>query len=146
MIAVQYLLQVDGTSESEMSKKKFNSTCLVALASLVSIGLLLIFFRGKTASLSEAELLVFYGQVEPGILSVDVERAFLTNNFTRLKLKTVMEDRMLVQTPVEWGAVNWVLLIESKNGRVQAVRVRLQDSFTMRPENAPHDKVLPLEP
>lgn len=110
-------------------------------ATAAVLGGLMLMRVGFEARRSKAELLAFYEQIQPGFRAVDLELVFQTNNFAQLKLWRTGPDKLIVQTPIEWGAVNWVLIIESNGAEVSAVRIRSQDSHSIRPNGAPPDKV-----
>lgn len=81
-----------------------------------------------------------FSHVPLGASRDEVDRIFSTNAFHRLRLVEVSEDLLLARTPLEWGAGNWVLRVELHDGKVAAVKVRIQDDSAIRPDDAPPDK------
>jgi len=62
--------------------------------------------------------------------------------FDRLTLRDFGET-WSVETPLIFGAKNWVLLFEARESRITAIRVRTPDSYVIRPPDAPVDVVRP---
>lgn len=75
----------------------------------------------------------------------DVRALAQEPRFQGLTLHESSSTEWGVETPIEFGAKNWVLYIEFKDSRVAALRVRTADSKNEHPKSAPPDKVfLPL--
>ncbi|MCI0526790.1 MAG: hypothetical protein L0Y56_04960, partial [Nitrospira sp.] len=57
-----------------------------------------------------------------------------------LTLHRLDVDKWLVQTPIEFGAKNWVVWIGFSNSVVRSIKIRLNDSENLRPLEAPLDR------
>ncbi len=52
-------------------------------------------------------------------------------------------ENMVVRTPMEFGAHNWILLLDFSGEKVAAVAVRTDDTHVRPPDGAPPDKTAP---
>src|SRR5688572_25075449 len=86
------------------------------------------------------EVRTLYESLAPGMTKPQVRAAIDPRRFPHLRFHTDDEHRWLASAPLEFGAQNWVLLIEFENERVSALRVRTEDSFKDHPDEAPPDK------
>jgi hypothetical protein len=59
-------------------------------------------------------------------------------NFEHLSINT-SENVVFIETPLEFGAQNWVLMIEFKDRKIVALRFRTVDNLSIRPKGAPSD-------
>jgi uncharacterized protein (TIGR02145 family) len=89
----------------------------------------------------QGEIRSLYERVEPGMTADQVRQAFGAPHYPDLRFHQDDDQRWFAAAPFEFGAQNWVLLIEFKGGHVSAVRVRTEDSDRYRPAEAPADKV-----
>ena len=71
--------------------------------------------------------------------SDDVRRLLRQPRFQGLNLRDESPSLWTVETPLEFGARNWVLFIELHDSKVVALRVRTIDSMNERPHDAPPD-------
>lgn len=73
----------------------------------------------------------------------EVRRLLSESRFQGLTLRQDSSKDWEVETPIEFGATNWVLYMEISDSRVVALRVRTADSAKDHPVGAPPDKNLP---
>jgi hypothetical protein len=59
---------------------------------------------------------------------------------TKLKFIKISPQEILIQSPYKFGAKNWNLWIETKDGLIKKAKVREADSRTIHPPRAPYDK------
>ena len=94
-------------------------------------------------------LIRFHGAVNVGDDRDAVLQKYWSNQTGHLQLYVGSPERWVVRMPFEFGATDWLLLLEFRNGRVSAVRVRTSDSprpSGFRPEEAPPDKEGTFDP
>ncbi len=60
-------------------------------------------------------------------------------NKAQLKLNTAAPNHVYIETPLKFGANNWILHIEMNNSKVTAIQVRTADGPL--PTNGPKDKI-----
>ena len=92
--------------------------------------------RGKY----RAEIRSLHERLQPGMLRGHVQAAVKSGIYPNLRFNSGGAQTLSVSTPLEFGAQNWVLLIEFKGEHVSAVRVRTEDSVDHHPPEAPPDK------
>jgi hypothetical protein len=83
---------------------------------------------------------MLYETLEPGTTKPQVRAAIDSGRFPHLRFHTDDDHTWLAFAPYEFGAQNWVLLIEFENDHVSALRVRTEDSLKSHPAEAPRDK------
>lgn len=113
--------------------------CMV-VASVVAL-CIFVYWRTTQARLSASELASFYDRLQLGMTRQEANRIYASCSFRKLKVRDVSDETMIVLTPVEWGAANWVLWAELSSNRITAIRIRYHDSQAVKPPNAPADKV-----
>jgi hypothetical protein len=86
------------------------------------------------------EVRMLHGTLGPGMTKPQVRAAIESGRFPHLRFHTNDDHSWLAFAPYEFGAQNWVLLIEFENDRVSALRVRTEDSLKYHPAEAPGDK------
>jgi hypothetical protein len=87
-----------------------------------------------------AEIRGLYERLQPGMARAQVQTAVKSANYPNLEFTSDDTQTWLVSTPLEFGAQNWVLLIEFAGEHVSALRVRTPDSYRNHPPEAPPDK------
>jgi hypothetical protein len=87
-----------------------------------------------------AEVRVLDESLQPGMTGEHVRRVIESNKFPHLRFQRVGDQMWSVAAPYEFGARNWVLLIEFQGGHVAALRVRTADGIDDHPPEAPPDK------
>lgn len=111
-----------------------------AFVALIALAALAVIWSGSKSKGARAELEAAFARVQLGASSSEIRTLIGESEFRHLKLRQVDSNSFLVQTPLEWGARNWVLWIEVKNDKVTALRIRFHDDKNGRPDEAPPDK------
>ncbi len=88
-----------------------------------------------------SELLSLYGKLQPGLSVSEAEQVFSTNRFRRLKFINVSPELVMVRTPLEWNANNWLLWMDVTNRQIYQLRIRLEDDAQLKPADSPPDKL-----
>lgn len=94
---------------------------------------------------SRAELVQFEKQLQLGETKDEVRQRYSAARLSRLKLRESVggnHNEWVVETPLQFGAGNWLLWLEFKEGRLSAVRVREEDNTLVKPRDAPPDRAL----
>lgn len=124
-----------------------NRLALVLLRAIIIAGIGLIvldtFFDFRVDKKeSRRQMLRLFEDLEPGQPIGMVEDVFREKNGDNdsLELYSGNPKTWFVQTPLEWGAENWLLWIEHDAGRIEALRIRISDSKSFKPRDAPPDK------
>jgi hypothetical protein len=79
--------------------------------------------------------------------SSDELRRFLREpRFSGLILYDNSASSWAIETPLEFGARNWILYVELSNSKVVEFRVRTIDSMNDHPKEAPPDWINPRDP
>ena len=81
-----------------------------------------------------------YANVQPGMPRTQVRQTMDSAKYPDLTFHQPEAEAWLASTPLEFGARNWVLLIEFDRDRVSVVRIRTADSVDEHPVQAPTDK------
>ena len=98
------------------------------------------FFLGSWVSKEDNfELVSFFNDIKIGQSQKSVEDAFQKGNFKFLKLSSGKEG-LSVNTPLKWGAGNWISIIQLKDEKVIWKRIRTEDEPKNAPEGAPKDE------
>jgi len=69
----------------------------------------------------------------------DLRRLMDEPRYQGLILRHDSANEWLVETPIEFGATNWVLYIKMIDSNVRELRVRTADSQNVHPKGAPGD-------
>ena len=121
--------------------REMNKTRILFLFVCCAAGLAALWYwRHASARMAEDEIIALSRQIELGMPEQQVHKLAAEGAFRKLALQRISEDLLLVRTPLQWGAVNWVMWVDLHEGRVRGVRVRLQDDEQVRPVGAPPDK------
>ena len=110
---------------------------------IVIVVLVASFFRPITflnRNKYRSEIRGLYERLQPGMARAQVQAAVKSGNDPNLRFNSDDAQTWLVSTPLEFGAQNWVLLIEFEGEHVSALRVRTADSSQNHPPEAPPDK------
>lgn len=95
--------------------------------------------RSRVAKL---ELKIYFDSVELGVSEEEAVDIFCEAGFQRIWLHTT-EEGLLVRTPLEMGAHNWIaIMCTDKSGLIAAKAVRLHDSLHRKPAAGPEDEVM----
>jgi hypothetical protein len=60
--------------------------------------------------------------------------------YSRLSCRVEPKGDVFADTPLEFGAGNWIVWLAVRNGTVSAIRFRTPDSTRTRPKGAPPDR------
>lgn len=60
--------------------------------------------------------------------------------FNGLTLREVSSTEWAVETPIQFGATNWILYVEMIDSKMVALQVRTADSRSIHPNGAPPDQ------
>ena len=119
----------------------FVCCCLVAFVGALGFDL---WRRYKFHPEPRREMRDLVAHVAPNDSRAQVQKFILARRYRHLSLQTSGPDLWRLNTPPEWGAANWVLLIEWNKDRVGALRLRTAANMKARPqETAPPDEVAP---
>ncbi len=119
-----------------MKKTRLLSLFLCCAAGLAALW----YWEHASGRMAENEIIALFNQIELGMSQQQLYKLAAEGAYQKLKLQQVSEDLLSVQTPLRWGAVNWVMWVDFHEGRVRGVRIRLQDTKQVRPSGAPADK------
>jgi hypothetical protein len=96
-------------------------------------------FQPHAANAANREALVrIYSRISVGAPHEVVLQEYWSNRTSDLRLRADSSERWAVSMPSEFGASDWLLIVEFSAGKVRAVRVRTSDG--PRPREAPPDK------
>jgi len=70
----------------------------------------------------------------------ELRRLLTEPRFQDLVLREDSPNEWLVETPIEFGATNWVLYLDFNDSTIVEVRVRTADNENAHPREAPADK------
>jgi hypothetical protein len=87
-----------------------------------------------------SEVRGLYESLRTGMLRHEVEQRMQGDLYPHLQFSRGSGRVWYAESPLEFGAKNWVLLVECEEDRVLAVRVRTADSVQEHPKDAPPDK------
>ncbi len=87
---------------------------------------------------SRASVLAIYERLELGQGQGSVEA--LVAEYPILRVRSY-EETLEAETPLEFGAKNWILMLEFQQGVLVAAKVRTPDSASYHPPDAPPDLV-----
>lgn len=91
-------------------------------------------------SRNRTEVRTLYDAIRPGMARSDAERETKSGRYPHLTFYYDEDTGWVVVAPYEFGAKNWMLLIDVAAGRVTRLRVRTGDSINEHPADAPPDK------
>jgi hypothetical protein len=97
-------------------------------------------WNAAKASRATSEITLLFALIEIGMTTEEVEQAYAGSPPQDVRLQKLNNGSWLFQTPLQWGAVNWVMWVDFSDGAVSAVRMRLLDDAERRPSEAPRDK------
>jgi hypothetical protein len=97
-----------------------------------------VFRTRKSNEPNRTALLQIRDAVSIGASHADVLTAYWQHRTDELRLSAERPVGWSVRMPLEFGASDWMLLIEFTDGRVSAVRIRTSDGPP--PEDGPKDK------
>lgn len=83
-------------------------------------------------------LLQIRNAISVGASHTEVLAAYWEHRTDQLRLSADSPTEWLITIPLEFGARDWKLVIEFRNGQVSAVRIRTSDGLS--PKQGPKDK------
>lgn len=89
---------------------------------------------------SKRHLAEVMAQLAPGMPQERVQAAVAAVGDPRLKLRRLSSDQWSVGMPLEFGATDWILWVDLREGRVVRLRMRSSDGIHRQPEGTPADK------
>jgi hypothetical protein len=92
---------------------------------------------------SRAEIRALYYALAPGMPRDGVAKLLNGTSYPHLTTRRVNRDLWLAEAPYEFGAGNWIVVIEFQGEQARAIRVRTADGMHIHPNEAPTDRVLP---
>ncbi len=101
----------------------------------------IIYTRSSRQGENRAKIVALMSEVSKHPTNQEVRRLLSESRFQGLTLSQESNE-LVVETPIEFGAKNWVLYMEVSDSRVVALRVRTADSVKEHPVGAPPDKSL----
>lgn len=87
-----------------------------------------------------AALVKIMTQLNIGDSRLNVELLVGALQDTHIRLVKEARDEWIIKTPLEYGASNWILVVNFVGDKISLLRVRTEDSIANRPYDAPPDK------
>jgi hypothetical protein len=105
----------------------------------------------KTNAPNRIALTAIHRDIALGDTYEAAQETFYRHRTNATKLLVLEPQLLRVNTPLELGARNWVLLVEFEDGKVSAVRMRESDFASTSPKippppGGPEDKARPSKP
>lgn len=131
------VVQTVGSDSTRTMKRKMIVVAglAVGIAWLLARELEPTFHRGR----NQRELLDVERGLKPGMSVAEARRVFREAESPRLKLMESASG-LVIQTPYEFGARNWLLIVDTRDGVVVGIKVRTSDSVNEHPPAAPPDR------
>jgi hypothetical protein len=101
----------------------------------------IIYTRSSRQGEDRAKIVALMSEVSKHPTNQEVRRLLSESRFQGLTFSQESNE-LVVETPIEFGAKNWVLYKEVNDSRVISLRVRTADSVKEHPVGAPPDKSL----
>ena len=89
---------------------------------------------------ARTQLVGVMDKLSPGMNRIAAEDVIRHTAAGKLDTVLLSRDLWLIRTPFESGARNWQLWIEFTNDTIRSLQIRLADSRTMKPREAPDDQ------
>ena len=124
-----------------MINRSFKAPLVILCAAIIVVAAGVILERSPTKKESRREITELMHAFALGQSMEDVRTIFKNVAGKHSKLLELSSSQWLVNTPPEFGAVNWYIWIDFASGKITALRVRLADGPEMKPPDAPSDKV-----
>jgi len=83
--------------------------------------------------------------IKLGYSKEKTEEILLKAKSPNFKLEKINQGEWILSTPLEFGATNWLLVIDFKNDKVASLKVRTSDSMNIKPDSAPNDIELAIQ-
>jgi hypothetical protein len=91
---------------------------------------------------NRGEVRALYDAIHPGMNRAEAERETTSGRYPHLTFFNDTDQGWVVTTPYEFGATNWMLLIDVEEDRVTKMRIRTDDGIDDHPVQAPPDKLV----
>jgi hypothetical protein len=95
---------------------------------------------------AQRELVAFTSELKLGMSQADVRARLKTARTTFLVSTDVDPSLTFVETPLTFGAGNWVAWLDFTRGQLSSVRIRITDGQAFKPEGSPPDVGVPPPP
>jgi len=99
------------------------------------------FYRHSANAVNREAVLRVHGALRVDADRADVLQQYWSHRTQDLRLHVDTPARWVVSMPSEFGASDWTLIVEFRDGKVSAIRVRTADG--PRPPEGPPDKGAP---
>ena len=97
-------------------------------------------WRSDQARFAKSEIRSLARALEIGMTRDEFEHVFENGSFVMLSMQLSSNDNLLIRTPLQWGAANWVMWVTFSDNKITSIRIRTQDSMNEKPRGAPDDK------
>ena len=71
----------------------------------------------------------------------DFDKIYEKYKTDKLNLYKSEGNQWYVRMPIEFGATDWILLVDFKNDKITGIKIRISDDIIFHPKDAPEDKV-----
>jgi hypothetical protein len=115
-------------------------TASVSVLAVVAFVLWHVVFGPPPDPEARTQLVGVMEKLSPGMSRVAAEDVIHHTAVGKLDAVLLSRDLWLIRTPFESGARNWQLWIEFTNDTIRSLQIRLADSKTMKPTEAPDDQ------
>lgn len=114
---------------------------LAACFITVSLVLLLGYLNNQSAELKllrHQNIVSTMLMIKPGYSKAKTEEVIskISPDFNPEKINN---HQWVVASPYEFGATNWILVIDFENDKVKSLKIRTSDSMNIKPDGAPGD-------
>jgi hypothetical protein len=107
------------------------------LAVAITGGIVSFFFsQFRYNPVARQELRQAFSTLHLGDSPTQVRQSVQRRNYRYLKLRRWKRAHWALDTPLEWGAKNWVLHLDFNGNALVAKRVRIADHVTLKPRGA----------
>lgn len=69
-----------------------------------------------------------------------IEKIMCSFENSQIRLVKEADKKWVIETPLEFGASNWILIIDFYDNKITSLRIRTEDSVLNKPHDAPPDK------
>jgi hypothetical protein len=98
-------------------------------------------YRQSLGRSARAEVTALFHQISTGELIATIRERVRGRDYPHLHVASDADGLLIVGTPLEFGAQNWMLVVVHDEGRVVGVGIRMEDSLRLHPRNAPEDNI-----
>jgi hypothetical protein len=123
-----------------MSAVRFKKGLGLIVGCVLCAGAVFLVLPWNASEESTSEITRLFALIEIGMTTEEVEQAYAESSPKDVTSRQLANGSWLFETPLQWGAMNWVMWVDFSDGTVSAVRMRLLDDDERRPSEAPSDK------